>query len=191
VWHEKAWGLTELLDYIPNKIQSWKPQPEEVIGLGRNCTVFDHARFFAYAEWRRLKFNDQDRLLTAVYEYSMNINLSFQVPMIDREVHCIARSISRWTARHMDAAGLREWHRDQGIKSGIVRQVKADAKTKIIMDFIADHAGMSKRKVAAALSMPESTVRLHLKKAAGPNAQQTISKAGKTAPGAQRTISGL
>ncbi|MDR2784640.1 MAG: replication initiation protein [Treponema sp.] len=175
VWHEKAWGLTELLDYIPDKIKSWKPNPKEVIGLGRNCTVFDQARVYAYAEWKRLRFDDQDRLLEAVYNFSMNINLSFKIPMIDKEVLCIARSISKWTARHMTAEGLREWHREQGRKSGKVRQIKADSKTKMIMDFIADHVGLSNRKVAAALGMPESTIRLHLKKAAETDAQRTIS----------------
>jgi hypothetical protein len=33
IWHDKAWGLTELLDYISDRIRRWKPQPQETIGL--------------------------------------------------------------------------------------------------------------------------------------------------------------
>lgn len=163
VWHENAWGLTELLDYIPDKIKSWKPAGKEKIGLGRNCTVFDRARVYAYGEWRRQGFEDQMHLQEAVYEYAMNINNSFRVPMLDKEVLCIARSISRWTARHMDVEGLREWHREQGRKSGKTRQITAEKRRKIIMDFIGAHEGMSQRKVAAALGIAESTVRWHIK----------------------------
>jgi hypothetical protein len=191
IWHENAWGLTELLDFIPDNIKKWKPGEKEQIGLGRNCTVFDRARVYAYSEWRRQGFNDQNRLMDAVFNYAMNINVSFNIPMLDKEVICIARSISKWTARHMDATGLRAWHREQGKKSGKSRFNKAMDKTKEILDFIADHVGMSNRKVAAALDMPESTVRLHLKRSAEIDAQRTISKNGKNTGGAQRTISGL
>jgi hypothetical protein len=71
--------------------------------------VFDRSRVYAYAEWRRLRFDDQARLLEAVFSHAMNINNSFRVPMLGKEVLCIARSISRWTARHLSAEGLREW----------------------------------------------------------------------------------
>ena len=191
IWHEKAWGLTELLDYIPDNIQKWKPGAEETIGLGRNCTVFDRARIYAYAEWRRQGFNDQPRLLEAVFNFSMNINNSFRIPMLDKEVLCIARSISRWTARHMDAGGLREWFQEQNRKSVSVRRKKAAGKAEIIMDFIADHAGISNRKVAEALGIPETTVRRLLKKSGGTVAPFTISDTVKNAGGAPFTISGL
>ena len=167
IWHEKAWGLTELLDYIPDTIQRWKPEEKEITGLGRNCTVFDRTRVYAYAEWRRLRFDDHARLLEAVYSHAMNINYSFRVPMLDKEVLCIARSISKWTARHMDSGGLREWYREQNRKSVIVRQKKAVNKTGEIWSFMADHVGISNRKAAAELGIPESTIRRLLKKGAG------------------------
>jgi hypothetical protein len=191
IWHEKAWGLTELLDYIPDTIKSWKPKPKEVIGLGRNCTVFEEARFYAYAEWKRLKFDDQSRLMEAVFNFSMNINLSFNIPMLDKEVLCIARSISKWTARHMTAAGLREWHREQNRKSVIVRRKKAAGKAEEVRAFIADHVGMSNRKVAAALGIPETTVRRLLKKDAKETAPFTISGNDENSESAPFTISGL
>jgi hypothetical protein len=151
IWHEKAWGLTELLDYIPDKIKTWKPKPKEVIGLGRNCTVFDQARVYAYAEWRRLKFEDPCRLLEAVFEYSMNINRSFGVPMLDKEVLCISRSISKWTARHITAEGFSEWQRDKNRKSVKVRRAKADSRAEEIRAYKAMHSDLSNRAIAKAL----------------------------------------
>jgi hypothetical protein len=64
----------------------------------------------------------------AVYQYAMKINVSFRVPMPDKEVLCIARSISEWTARHMNAEGLREWGDPGRQKSLQVRQAKAEGK---------------------------------------------------------------
>jgi hypothetical protein len=114
-------------------------------------------------------------LLEAVYNYAMNINLSFRIPMLDKEVLCIARSISKWTARHMTAEELREWHREQNRKSVIVRQKKAVGKIEVIQAFIADHIGMSNRGVVSALGMPETTVRRLLKKTRPEDAPFTIS----------------
>jgi hypothetical protein len=158
IWHEKAWGLIELLDYIPDTIKSWKPKPKEVIGLGRNCTVFDEARIYAYAEWKRLKFDDQSRLMEAVFNFSMNINLSFNIPMLDKEVSCIARSISKWTARHMTAAGLREWHREQNRKSVIVRRARADSRAEELKIYYDSHPGISRKELAGIFDVSEKTI---------------------------------
>jgi hypothetical protein len=158
VWHEKAWGLTELLEYIPDKIKSWKPRPKEVIGLGRNCTVFEEARFFAYSEWRRLKFTDQDRLLEAVFNFSMNINVSFRIPMLDKEVLSISRSISKWTARHMTAEGLREWGEPRRQMSLEVRQAKAASRTRDIIIYYDSHPGISRRELAGIFEVSEKTI---------------------------------
>jgi HD-GYP domain-containing protein (c-di-GMP phosphodiesterase class II) len=57
-WHtkeltESLWSLGELAEYLklPNKI----PKKEMFIGLGRNCTLFENARYFAYSEVLKYK----------------------------------------------------------------------------------------------------------------------------------------
>jgi hypothetical protein len=164
IWHEKAWGLTELLDFIPDNIQKWKPRKTDVIGLGRNCTVFDQARVYAYSEWRRLGFNDQDRLMEAVFQHAMNINLSFRIPILDKEVLCIARSIGKWTARHMDVAGLREWGDPGRQKSIQVRQAKAADRAEDIKAYKQEHPNMSNRAIARDFKVSHFTVNEVLKK---------------------------
>jgi hypothetical protein len=158
IWHEKAWGLTELLDYIPDAIQKWKPKEKEIIGLGRNCTVFDRSRVYAYAEWRRLKFDGPARLMEAVFSHAMNINNSFRIPMLDKEVLCIARSISKWTVRHMDAQGLKEWGEVGRQKSLAERQRRAAGRAEEIRAYKAAHPDMSNRATAKTLGCALDTV---------------------------------
>jgi hypothetical protein len=158
LWHSKAWGLTELLDYIPDDIKTWKPRRKEIIGLGRNCAVFDLSRGFAYSEWRRLKFDDPARLLDAVFDYSMNINNSFSIPMMDREVHCIARSISRWTSRHMTAQGRWDWGERNRRRSLTVRQGKAARRSVEIKTYYDSHPGVSRKELALIFDVSEKTI---------------------------------
>lgn len=161
VWHEKKWGLTELLEYIPRRKAKWKLKEE--IGLGRNCTVFEQSRLYAYSEWRRLKFDDYDRLFQSVYEYAMNLNTDFLVPMLEQEVKCIVRSISKWTVRHMTAAGFSHIQKERNIRSQVVRQNKADERAEAIKAFKVEHPDMSNRMIAQVFEVSEYTIRQSLK----------------------------
>jgi GNAT superfamily N-acetyltransferase len=158
VWHGRAWGLLELLEFIPERLKKGKPGRRDVAGLGRNCAVFEDTRFFAYAEWRRLGFGDEERLLEAVFSHAMNLNLSFHIPMIDKEVHCIARSITKWTSRHMTAEGLTEWHRKQNRKSVRARRAKAAERATDIKVFYEANPDATRREIAAVFGVSEKTV---------------------------------
>jgi hypothetical protein len=163
LWHNKAWGLTELLDYIPDKIKKWKPRREEIIGLGRNCTVFDTARGYAYSEWRKQGYEDPDRLFRAVFDHSMNINNSFSIPMLDNEVRCIARSISKWTSRHMTAQGMREWHQAQNRKSVKVRGKKSRDRAGEIRAYLREHPEATRAAIGEYFEVSAKTVTRALK----------------------------
>jgi hypothetical protein len=158
IWHERAWGLTELLDRIPDRIKKRKAPVRETIGLGCNCAVFDAARVFAYSEWRRLKFADYERLFERVYEYAMNVNVDFTVPMLPKEVQCIVRSVSKWTARHMDKAGDRAWHQRQNAKSVKVRRGRSEERAIEIKLFKEQHPEMSNRQIATIFEVNRSTI---------------------------------
>jgi hypothetical protein len=157
-WHCRAWGLTELLDYIPASIKKWVPKPNEVVGLGRNCTVFDKSRVYAYSEWRRQGYEDPARLFNSVYSYSMNINNTFSSPMIDNEVRCIARSISKWTSRHISQAGLREWGDQRRQRSIAVRNGKSQARAEEIRRYKAANPGATTREIGCYFEVSAMTV---------------------------------
>jgi hypothetical protein len=182
VWHEKAWGLTELIGWIPDRLKQCKAPVRETVGLGCNCAVFDAARVFAYSEWRRLKFTDYERLFERVYECAMNVNVDFTVPMLAQEVKCIVRSISKWTARHMDKAGDRAWHQKQNAKSVKVRRSRAEERAIEIKLFKEQHPEMSNRQIATVFKCDEKTVR---------NAFKDFLRTKERVSSADFTISGL
>jgi hypothetical protein len=159
VWHENAWGLTELLDRIPDRLKKRKAPVRETIGLGRNCAVFDAARVFAYSEWRRLKYADYERLFERVYEYAMNVNVDFTVPMLPKEVKCIVRSVSKWTARHMDKAGDRAWHQRQNAKSVKVRRCRSEERAIEIRTYCASHPDVTREELARIFDVGETVIK--------------------------------
>jgi hypothetical protein len=159
VWHEHAWGLTELIDLIPGRIMKRKAPVRETIGLGRNCAVFDTARVFAYSEWRRLKFTDYERLCERVHECAMNVNVDFIVPMLAKEVQCIVRSIAKWTARHMTPEGMRAWGEPGRRKSLITRQKKAEKRDTEIKTYYDSHPDITREELAHTFDVGETSIK--------------------------------
>jgi hypothetical protein len=167
VYHPHKYTLRELLEYIPDKIHKQKRKPKEEIGLGRNCTIFEKIRHYAYSEYRRLKFCDY-RLEENVYKHALDINADFIAPLGTREVKCIARSVSKWTSRHMDSAGFSEWCSVRGKvgnrKSQIVRTGKSLTRAEEIIAYKVTHPHESNYSIAKIFNCDERTVRRALPK---------------------------
>jgi hypothetical protein len=125
VWHEKEWTLAELIQWIPKKLLKQKRKPKEEIGLGRNCTVFEKVRVFAYSEWRRLKFYDDVRLFENVYDKALDFNNDFISPMRPQEVKSITRSVCKWTTKNLTREGFKDWGDARRQKSIQTRHTKS------------------------------------------------------------------
>ncbi|MEH9304157.1 primase C-terminal domain-containing protein, partial [Klebsiella variicola] len=65
-------------------------------GLGRNCTLFDKTRKWAYRAIRQ-GWPEYDQWLQACYERASAYNLQFPAPLDENEVKGIAKSIAKWT----------------------------------------------------------------------------------------------
>jgi len=65
-------------------------------GLGRNCTLFDKTRKWAYRAIRQ-GWPEFDQWLQACYERANAYNLQFLSPLDENEVSGIAKSIAKWT----------------------------------------------------------------------------------------------
>jgi hypothetical protein len=102
-----GYELRDLAEYLPG-LERHIPRrgkPEEV-GLGRNCTLFDYLRTWAYrhvrpyreagglASWREWLMACNNRALLR--------NGEFQNPMDPRECWWVARSVAKWTWRRFD-----------------------------------------------------------------------------------------
>ena len=74
------------------------------VGLGRNVTVFDFVRLWAYKKVREFK-GQQGGFVhwqKAVYDRCMARNADFGTPMDYREAYQIAKSVAKWTWRRFD-----------------------------------------------------------------------------------------
>jgi len=89
----------------------------------------------------------------------MNINLGFHTPMIDREVLCIARSIAKWTARHMTAEGMSAWGEAGRAKSLRVRQAKAAGRAGEVRVFAESAPNMTRADLALFFGVSGSTIK--------------------------------
>jgi len=71
---------------------------------GRNCTVFERARFYAYSVIKAYKYahtlKDSQNFFDAVYNFAENINKEFKTPLSQREIFSTVKSIVNWTIIH-------------------------------------------------------------------------------------------
>ena len=102
-WYTFAYSLQyelgELADYVSLTSEHYKPERGirfDYAALGRNCTLFEVGRIYAYD--RVYGLNGQEELYAGVYGYISTYNATeFAEPLPEREVHGIAQSISKWT----------------------------------------------------------------------------------------------
>ena len=106
--------LTEHLtvaDFMPP--DSWqRTKRKKPVGLGRNCTLFETARTWAYREIRH-HWGDPSGLVDAISLKAHDLNGQFSEPLPIREAEDIARSISRWiiTQSRMWSGGQEAYER--------------------------------------------------------------------------------
>jgi len=126
-WYTFAYSLQyelgELADYVSLSQSHYKPARgirEDYAALGRNCTLFEVGRIYAYDSVYGL--NGQEELYAVVYGYIVSYNATeFAESLPEREVHGIAQSISQWT-----------WERRENFKnrSGRHRRKTTDEELK-------------------------------------------------------------
>lgn len=95
IWQPELYTLDWLADSLNLKSNNNKNILPNY-GLGRNCTLFDNTRKWAYRAIRH-GWPKYDLWLQACFEYAKNYNLKFLVSLDDNEVMGIAKSIAKWT----------------------------------------------------------------------------------------------
>lgn len=98
---EASYSIGDIARWLePHEMKGWAPCERES-GLGRNVSLFDELRKFAYGEVRRFKSDGltvsqfRDRLLKVAC--GMNLTLDFNSPLHTSEVAGIVKSVARWT----------------------------------------------------------------------------------------------
>ena len=106
--NEDLWSLGELAEYLtlPNKI----PKKESLIGLGRNCTLFELGRKYAYSEVLKQKITGNKNIFyNAVLDFIEQQNQDFPDPLLFNEYKAIAKSITNWTWKYYGDKTTKQW----------------------------------------------------------------------------------
>jgi len=94
VWQPELYSL----DWLADSLDLNAANDKEIItdyGLGRNCTLFDKTRKWAYRAIRQ-GWPEYDQWLQACYDRAHAYNLQFSIPLNDKETMGIAKSIAKW-----------------------------------------------------------------------------------------------
>ena len=94
LWTERAYTLDYLADFIelPKKLS----KKQEVSGLGRNCTLFDTVRKWAYTAVRAHRGGVYSTWLEEVTKHCLNVNEAFLEPLPYSEIKATAKSIATY-----------------------------------------------------------------------------------------------
>lgn len=171
------WNLADFLDWIdlPKRL----PKRAKTQGLGRNCTMFEEARWWAYSQVLGYRLaGDSGGFYEAVLRYCEGINESFPSSLNFSEVKATAKSIARWTLRKYTGSGSRsdeDWAKyvadthtpelqaKRGKASGEARRAMTAGKQAKAIQM--DSEGLKQAEIAKALGVNQGTVSRWLKPA--------------------------
>ena len=169
-----GYELGDLADWVDLPKHIPKRKPEEV-GLGRNVTVFDWLRLYAYRKIRHYKLDVRNFIQwqSHLNGKALERNGDFLYPLDGREVWHIAKSVSKWVWHKFDleASDARfsalqayrgkqntpETQAAKGRASGKARLVASEnkrASARLMRD-----RGMTQAAIAAELGVTDRTVR--------------------------------
>jgi hypothetical protein len=156
-----GYELGELAEYVDLPKHAPKRKPEEV-GLGRNVTLFEWLRQYAYRHIRNYKGDVRNFVVWQAHLNNKALlrNGDFQYPLDPREVWHICKSVAKWTWRRFDLAAsdarFSALQAARGRASGEARLAASEDKRASARLMRAQ--GMSLRAIAEALGVPKSTV---------------------------------
>lgn len=173
--------LAECLDLNAANAKDYRVTDEETHGLGRNVTLFDDGREWAYSAIRGCwSPNGLSRWSASVLERLNARNEQFPEPLPFAEVKATAKSISKWTWAHFTPEGLQNLiertHTPElqagrgrkatnqaeiaprgGIASGQARRQSGEARRADAR--LMRSAGMSLREIAETMGVSHESVR--------------------------------
>jgi hypothetical protein len=136
------------------------------VGLGRNVTLFDWLRQYAYRQIRHYKGDVRNFVVwqSHLNSRALERNGDFMQPLTGNEVWHIAKSVSKWTWRRFDLAAsdarfsALQAHRGRqgGVASGLSRAAASEDKRTSAR--LMQTQGMTQQAIADALGVPRRTV---------------------------------
>lgn len=111
IWHQQPYDLAELCDYLPDSALALADQTNSLVeqqqGVGRNVTLFDRLRRWAYRSRGSVADADAWRGACLAKAVELAHELGGEVLPLS-EVRAIARSVAKWTWRRLDVQSSAE-----------------------------------------------------------------------------------
>ena len=181
---ENAYDLNDLADDV-NLIWKATCRSESQSGeLGRNCTLFEQLRQWAYRNVQRHRtYGTKDSFLEATRATADSYNSQFDEPLSPGEVKSVAKSVATWTYKHYTGDGKNRGVCElaskghglamsdrQSIGAAHTNRVRKEATEKKIMESVAflktsgKKVNVSSVAVFSGLSRPTVNAYKHLLK---------------------------
>jgi len=112
-------------------------RPDRAAGLGRNVTMFDTARLWAYGQWWEHRHGTAEAWIRLVLQRCHAINTEFADPLPFVEVRATAHSVGKWIWRNFDEVAYRARQGEVGRKGGRVvspAKIEANRQRRIKID---------------------------------------------------------
>lgn len=140
------------LAYLAEFVDLGRPRPAQAVGVGRNVSLFDALREWAYS-WVRTYKNEADfDTWTAALAGQAAVMNRFEAPLHESEVRGIVKSVARWTWRRFNDAEFRKIQAARGRRGGRPATTTANGAPW-------DAAGVSRatyyRRLKSGLLVPE------------------------------------
>lgn len=154
-WTKQAYSLDYLADFVdlPKKL----PKKLEVVGLGRNVTMFEKGRHWAYKAIRDyMHHNSSHEWEKAVRAQIEAINNSFEQPLPYSEVKATAKSIAKWVWQRFSYGEFSAVQAKRGAKGGKAKGLAYATKREQATQLKAN--GMNNTQIAKQLEVSRVTV---------------------------------
>ena len=163
---QEIYNLDELASWVDMERYKDKRRRLPAVGYGRNSTLFETLRIWAYRERRRGKpYLSEELFHLCVLGYAHTINADFDTPLPHSEVRSTAKSVSRWTWRKMSQEGFIQYQSAMSGRAAKKRKVKSLELRKKIIDAVYQCPTLTQEDIAAMMGCTQKTVSLHLKAA--------------------------
>lgn len=154
-----SYDLPWLADYLDMEAYRDLRRNLPPVGLGRNCTLFEYTRRWAYKAIRKEGWLGQEGFRWAVENTALGYNDSeFPKPLPVPEVRATAKSIAKWTWSHMSPEGFRAWSAARRAKSLATRQGRAEALAERIREAKAEDPNLTQAELAKRYEVNQATV---------------------------------
>jgi len=154
-WTDRAYSLDYLADFVdlPKRI----PKKLEMVGLGRNVTMFEKGRHWAYKAIRDyMHHNSTYEWERAVRAQIEAINAGFEVPLPYSEVKATAKSIARWVWQRFSYGEFSEIQAKRGAKGGKAKGEAYAEKRELAIKLKCD--GLSYTQISDQLQVSRRSV---------------------------------